>query len=76
MFLTTVYRASFRQTYAEMKAPTGEWKSVLAITIGGIVVTGWFLMFMKKYGLLSFKVVIYKKSYSLMQDFPPYIKQG
>ena len=26
----TVYRTSFCQTYAEMAAPTGEWKGVLA----------------------------------------------
>jgi len=45
----TLYRASFCQTYAEMKAPSGEWKAILAGTLLGFSVTGWVLIWMKKY---------------------------
>jgi len=34
-----LYRASFCQTMAEIDAPTGEWKSVLAITIMGVCIS-------------------------------------
>ncbi|XP_064640299.1 cytochrome c oxidase subunit 4 isoform 1, mitochondrial-like [Lineus longissimus] len=45
----TLYRASFCSTYAEMKAPTGEWKSVVAAVIAGLAVTGWLYLWMKIY---------------------------
>ncbi|XP_062500642.1 cytochrome c oxidase subunit 4 isoform 2, mitochondrial-like [Corticium candelabrum] len=32
----TLYRASFPQSFAEIKAPTGEWKKVLAGTLIGV----------------------------------------
>ncbi len=48
--LCTVYRASFCQTYAEMDAPSGEWKSIVAMVLAAFGVTGWFLMFCRKYG--------------------------
>jgi cytochrome c oxidase subunit 4 len=35
-----LYRASFRQTYAEFNAPTGEWKSIVGMVLMGISVTG------------------------------------
>jgi len=43
----TLYRHSFCQTFAEMRAPTGEWKSVLAAIIFGLGVTGWVYIWMK-----------------------------
>nr|AAA74396.1 cytochrome c oxidase subunit IV [Urechis caupo] len=43
-----LYRASFRETYSEMKAPNGEWKSVLAGVILGISLTGWVMIWMKQ----------------------------
>lgn len=44
-----LYRASFRQTYAEMNAPTGEWKAVLAIVLLGLSVTGWIAIGIKRF---------------------------
>merc|ERR1712136_734587 len=43
-----LYRASFCQTFAEMKAPTGEWKSILAAIFTALAATGWIIIFMKK----------------------------
>jgi len=43
-----LYRASYRMTYAEMNAPTGEWKSVLAAILFGFSVTGWIAIFIKR----------------------------
>jgi len=42
-----LYRSSFRVTYAEMHAPTGEWKSVVGIILLGMAVTGWVAIFIK-----------------------------
>ncbi|KAK8748682.1 hypothetical protein OTU49_015943 [Cherax quadricarinatus] len=44
-----LYRASFCQTFAEMKAPTGEWKSVLGITLILSSLGIWIYMWMKMY---------------------------
>jgi len=43
----SLYRASFRLTYAEMGAPTGEWKSILAGTLFGISLSGLFMIYLK-----------------------------
>jgi len=45
----SLYRASFCQTFAEMKAPSGEWKSVLAAIITALAISGWTIVFMKKF---------------------------
>jgi len=44
-----LYRASFRETYAEMKAPTGEWKQVMALTLFGMALTGWAYLWIREY---------------------------
>jgi len=44
-----LYRASFCQTFAEMKAPTGEWKSILGITLMASSFAIWIYMWMKIY---------------------------
>ncbi|XP_074646775.1 cytochrome c oxidase subunit 4 isoform 1, mitochondrial-like isoform X2 [Tubulanus polymorphus] len=44
-----LYRSSFCQTYAEMTAPTGDWKSVVAGVLFGFGVAGWFYMWMQQY---------------------------
>lgn len=46
----TLYRASFRQTFAEIEAPTGEWKSVVGITCLGIAFSLWICVWLKHYG--------------------------
>lgn len=45
----TLYRHSFRQTYAEFEAPTGEWKNILAILIGLFSATGWAMIFLRRF---------------------------
>jgi hypothetical protein len=35
----SVYRASFRQTYAELNAPTGEWKFYIAAIMLSMIVS-------------------------------------
>uniref|UniRef100_A0A1W7RAP4 Cytochrome c oxidase subunit 4 n=1 Tax=Hadrurus spadix TaxID=141984 RepID=A0A1W7RAP4_9SCOR len=44
-----LYRASFRQTFAEIKAPTGEWKPILAGTLTAISLALWIFMWIKHY---------------------------
>ena len=46
----SVYRASFCQTFAEMKARTGEWKSILAITLMTAVWTALYIMWGELFG--------------------------
>ncbi|XP_063604694.1 cytochrome c oxidase subunit 4 isoform 1, mitochondrial-like [Penaeus indicus] len=44
-----LYRASFCQTFSEMKAPTGEWKSVIGISLIAASLAVWVYMWMKLY---------------------------
>ncbi|XP_014234404.1 cytochrome c oxidase subunit 4 isoform 1, mitochondrial-like [Trichogramma pretiosum] len=44
-----LYRASFRQTFAEMEAPSGDWKGVLGITLLGVSFSLWFYVWLKHY---------------------------
>ena len=46
----TVYRNSFRLTYAEMGAPNGEWKSVAAGYFVILSIAFWFMVIIKKIG--------------------------
>lgn len=49
-----LYRSSFCQTYAEFKAPTGEWKLALA---GGLIAIGlalWVSIWLRLYGTYPF----------------------
>jgi len=42
-----LYRASFCKTFAEMKAPTGNWKKIISIVLFGFSLTGWTMIFMR-----------------------------
>ncbi|XP_012288665.1 cytochrome c oxidase subunit 4 isoform 1, mitochondrial [Orussus abietinus] len=42
-----LYRASFCQTFAEMEAPTGEWKSISGVSLILVSVGVWLYLFMK-----------------------------
>ncbi|XP_067946239.1 cytochrome c oxidase subunit 4 isoform 1, mitochondrial-like [Watersipora subatra] len=43
-----LYRHSFCQTFAELKAPTGEWKIVWALTFVVLIVSFWWSIFMRR----------------------------
>ena len=45
-----LYRASFCITFAEMEAPTGEWKYITGTTCLAIAFALWIFMAVKKYG--------------------------
>lgn len=44
-----LYRASFCQTFAEMNAPTGEWKSVIGGALALVSLAIWYYMAMAKF---------------------------
>merc|ERR1712088_988032 len=44
-----LYRASFCQTLAEVEAPTGEWKSIIGMTLVGVSIGIWGYLWMKAY---------------------------
>lgn len=44
-----LYRASFCQTFAEMEAPTGEWKSIIGVGLIFISLAVWYYMAMSKF---------------------------
>merc|ERR1712083_448205 len=44
-----LYRASFCQTLSEVEAPTGEWKSILGMSLIGISIGIWGYLWMKAY---------------------------
>jgi len=46
-----LYRSSFRETFAEMNAPTGEWKAILAFVFFAIAATGLTFSLVKHYVL-------------------------
>ena len=45
-----LYRASFGQTFAEIKAPSGEWKSVLGLSLVAASLAVWVFIWLKKFG--------------------------
>jgi len=44
-----LYRASFCQTFSEMKAPTGEWKSIVGLSLAFASLSLWVYMWMKQF---------------------------
>jgi len=61
-----------------MNAPTGEWKSILAGVLFALSVSGWFLIYIKRYGkclmpLYSFKSLLFFLFYYLAHPGLPVI---
>lgn len=44
-----LYRASFCQTYAEMRASDGSWKSIIGIALGMVALSWWMYIWVKVY---------------------------
>ncbi|XP_029048462.1 cytochrome c oxidase subunit 4 isoform 1, mitochondrial-like [Osmia bicornis bicornis] len=44
-----LYRASYRQTFSEFLAPSGDWKACLGYTLMGCAFSIWLFMFLKTY---------------------------
>ncbi|XP_022655493.1 cytochrome c oxidase subunit 4 isoform 1, mitochondrial-like isoform X1 [Varroa destructor] len=44
-----LYRYSYRQTFSEMNAPTGDWKIVVGGTMIAVGITFWIYAFLKKF---------------------------
>lgn len=45
-----LYRASFCRTFAEMNAPTGEWKYIIGMALIGVSVGLWAFLAVKAFG--------------------------
>ena len=45
-----LYRASFCQTFAELNAPTGDWKMITGMVLFAIGVSMWMVIWTQKYG--------------------------
>ena len=56
----TLYRASFCQTFSEMKAPTGEWKAIVGFILALSSISIWIYLGMKTFGN-SFILLYYLK---------------
>jgi len=48
-----VYRASFRLTFAEVHAPTGEWKSIMAGVLFALSISAWMIIYVRKVGKIT-----------------------
>nr|AIX97470.1 mitochondrial cytochrome c oxidase subunit 4 isoform 1 [Ceratosolen solmsi] len=59
-----LYRASFRQTYAEFSAKTGEWKVILGVVLMHCTVSLWIYLYILYY-INSSLPVSFKKDYLL-----------
>lgn len=46
-----LYRASFCQTFIEIDAPTGEWKSITGLTAVGVALALWVFIALKTFGM-------------------------
>lgn len=47
----TLYRASFRQTFSEIEAPTGEWKGILGLSFIMLSSGVWLYLYFKTFGM-------------------------
>ncbi|XP_012137255.1 cytochrome c oxidase subunit 4 isoform 1, mitochondrial isoform X2 [Megachile rotundata] len=44
-----LYRASYRQTFSEFQAPTGDWKGNIAVALMGVTLSLWLFYFFKAF---------------------------
>jgi len=44
-----LYRTSFCRTFAELQAPTGEWKSIMGCTLVFVTLAFWMMILLKKF---------------------------
>lgn len=49
-----LYRASFRQTFSEIEAPTGEWKGILGLSCIVVSAGIWLYLYFKIFGMFLF----------------------
>ncbi|KAG1683581.1 Cytochrome c oxidase subunit 4 isoform 2, mitochondrial [Nymphon striatum] len=76
-----LYRTSYCQTFAEMDAPTGDWKQILGMTLIGVSLSIWIMVFMDKFGFQPpsqqswLYLQLRKSSYPMTVDVATYGKR-
>ena len=67
-----LYRASYCQTFAEMNAPTGEWKMITGMILIALGVSMWMVIWCQKYGKTNnqtiFSQLLIFKSFTSVQQ--------
>lgn len=63
-----LYRASFRQTFSEFLAPTGEWRGHIGIALIGVAFSLWIYIFLKIYGKFVnvYNIIVYIFQYKFI----------
>jgi cytochrome c oxidase subunit 4 len=57
-----LYRASYCQTFAEMNAPTGEWKMITGMILFALGISMWMVIWCQKYGKTNNYLTIFSQS--------------
>lgn len=61
-----IYRASFRQTFSEMEAPTGEWKGVIGLSFVVVTAGIWLYLYFKVFGMCLTTQLIFVSKFILV----------